>query len=117
MTHWDKIGERRPEPGVAPALAQPSVAQVLESPRVRWKWARSNEWQYGRAVSYIDTPSYLVENESGRRVVVDATLKPEPTHERPTVLTPEEMQAMLHWATEAGVELPPWFAALIRDAR
>lgn len=116
MTHWDKIGARRPEPAVS-NTSEPTIEQVLEAPRVRWKWRLSNEWQYGRPISYLDKPCYLIENESGRRVVVDVTLKPEPTHERPTVLTPEDMQAMLHWATEAGVELPPWFAAQIRDAR
>jgi hypothetical protein len=65
---------------------QPTVAEVLNAPRVQWKFNHDTEWQYGRPVAYTDEPSYIIERESdGLRVGVLASFHPYPA---PPVETP-----------------------------
>lgn len=96
----------------------PTVSQVLNAPRVRWKWNLSNEWQYGRPIGYTDQPSFTIERESDGRVVsVLASFRPEPLNTRPVVLTPEEVRSLRLWAAylkqDALGSLPPWLEALL----
>jgi len=58
---------------------QPTIAEVLNAPRVQWKFNNDTEWQYGRPVAYTDQPSYTIERESdGLRVGVLASFNPRP---------------------------------------
>jgi hypothetical protein len=58
---------------------QPTITEVLNAPRVQWKFNNDTEWQYGRPVGYTDQPSYIVERESdGLRVGVLASFNPRP---------------------------------------
>jgi hypothetical protein len=58
---------------------QSAITEVLNAPRVQWKFNNDTEWQYGRPVGYTDQPSYIIERESdGLRVGVLASFNPRP---------------------------------------
>jgi hypothetical protein len=58
---------------------QSAITEVLNAPRVQWKFNHDTEWQYGRPVGYTDQPSYIIERESdGLRVGVLASFNPRP---------------------------------------
>ncbi|MBF4602817.1 hypothetical protein [Curtobacterium sp. VKM Ac-2884] len=56
-----------------------AITEVLNAPRVQWKFNYDTEWQYGRPVAFTDQPSYIIERESdGLRVGVLASFNPRP---------------------------------------
>jgi len=58
---------------------QTAVTEVLNAPRVQWKFNNDTQWQFGRPVGYTDQPSYIIERESdGLRVGVLASFNPRP---------------------------------------
>jgi hypothetical protein len=58
---------------------QSAITEVLNAPRVQWKFNHDTEWQYGRPVAYTDQPSYIIEREpDGLRVGVLASFNPRP---------------------------------------
>lgn len=64
------------EPWFPPAFDE--VAEVLNAPRVAWRFA-SGEQHHGRPIGYADTPAYLIEREpDGLRVLVKEQFHPHP---------------------------------------
>lgn len=64
---------------------QSAITEVLNAPRVQWKFNHDTEWQYGRPVGYTDQPSYIIERESdGLRVGVLASFNPRPAPDHPS---------------------------------
>lgn len=77
---------------------------LFNAERVRWQWAHTSEWLYGKPVGYSDRPVLLVEREGdGVRVMVGADLTIEP------VRTVEQEQRRQQ-ALKAFTERPPQWA-------